>query len=448
MIDKNKTKELLKAGLKPSDMIETGIFSVQRGTTRFANSVIHQNIAVENPYLWTRVIIETPEGKRIGGLSSRNLTTDGIKMTIRKASEIATHATPDKEFVSLPKPVKKNSKFEIRNSKLPEVVTPEQRALAVRKIVKVSKKHNLDTAGVIHTSSYSLGIGNSFGISKYAQGSDTYASITAMAANSSGFASAVDKKFTNIDFEKLAEIACEKAILSKNPQEVKPGLYNVLLEPFAVAELIMFLGWLEFGGKAFAEKRSVISKNMGKLLTGKNITIIDDYAHPKSLSFPFDFEGVDRKKVTLIDKGVGKGVVFDSFYANKLKKPNTGHALPQPSAYGPYPTNLVIKPGTTKMEDMLKMVDKGILITRFWYTRVVDPDKTLLTGLTRDGTFWVENGKIKYGIKNLRYTIDIYQTLKQVIAMSRESFLTGENAAVVAPAMLIKDFNFSGKTEY
>ncbi|MEO0091544.1 MAG: TldD/PmbA family protein [candidate division WOR-3 bacterium] len=446
MIDKNRTRELLSAGLAPLDMSEVGIFSVQRGTTRFANSIIHQNITVENPYLWIRVIIDSAEGKKIGGLSTRNLTPSGIKMAVCKAAELAMHATPDKDFVSLPKPTKSEK------SKLPkepvEFITPEQRAVAVRKIVKTAKKYNLDVAGVIHTSTYSLGVKNSFGIDKYAQGTDTYVSVTAMTENSSGFASAADKKFSNIDWERLAEIASEKALLSRNPKEVAPGAYTVLLEPFAVAEIIMFLGWLEFGAKAFAEKRSVISQKLGKLITGENITIIDDYTHPKSLAFPFDFEGADRKKVVLIDKGIAKGVVFDSFYAHKLKKDNTGHALPQPNPYGPYPANLVVKPGTKSMDEMLKMLDKGILITRFWYTRVVDPDRTLITGLTRDGTFWVERGKIQYGIKNLRYTINIYETLKKVIAISKETFLTGENASVVAPALLIKDFNFTGKTQY
>jgi len=446
MIDKNKTKDLLSTALKPADMVEVGIFSNQRGTTRFANSIIHQNISVENPYLWTRVIIDAADGKKIGGISSRNLTSDGVKETMRKAFDIAMHSTPDKEFVSLPKPTK-----EARGKKpaaKPQVVTPEQRAAAVRKVVKVCKKHKLDVAGVIHTSSYSLGVANNFGVNQYAQDSDTFTTITAMGENSSGFSMAIDRKFTNINFEKLAEIACQKAILSKNPQEVKPGAYTVLLEPHAVAEFVTFLGWLEFGAKAFAEKRSVISKNMGKLLTGKNITITDDYTHPKVITFPFDFEGVSRKKVTFIDKGVGKGIVYDSFYANKLKKPNTGHALPQPSPYGPYPSTLIIKPGTSSMQDMLKMIDKGILITRFWYTRVVDPDKTLITGLTRDGTFWVENGEIKYGIKNLRYTINIYETLKQVLAISKETVLSGEFTQTVAPALLIKDFNFTGKTQY
>ncbi|MCX7784701.1 MAG: TldD/PmbA family protein [candidate division WOR-3 bacterium] len=447
MIDKNKTKELLSAALTPLDMSEVGIFSIQRGTTRFANSTIHQNITVENPYLWTRVIIDSSEGKRIGGLSTRNLTPTGVKMAICKAAELAMHSTPDKDFVSLPKPTTK-SKIKEHKTEVIEVVTPEQRASAVREIVKICKRYNLDVAGVIHTSTYSLGIRNNFGIDKYAQGMDTYVSVTAMSENSSGFTAAANKKFDNINWKELAEIASEKALLSKNPKEISPGTYTVLLEPFAVAEIIMFLGWLEFGAKAFAEKRSIISKNLGKQITGENITIVDDSAHPLSLALPFDFEGVDRKKVLLIDKGIAKGVVFDSFYANKLKKTNTGHALPQPNPYGPFPANLVVKPGTKSMSDMLKMLDKGILVTRFWYTRVVDPDKTLITGLTRDGTFWVENGKIQYGIKNLRYTINIYETLKQVIAISKENFLTGENASVVAPALLIKDFNFTGKTQY
>lgn len=446
MIDKNKTKDLLYNALKPTDMIEVGVMSNQRGTTRFANSIIHQNITVENPYVWTRVIVDSPEGKRVGGLSSRDLSVNGVKTAIRKASEIASFSTPDKEFVSLPKPTKAHAIS--KKAQVPQVISPEQRAAAVRKIVCVCKKHKLDVAGVIHTSSYSLGIANNFGINQYANGADTYATITAMAENSSGYAAAIDKMFTNIDFEKLAEIACQKAILSKNPKEIEPGAYTVLLEPEAVAEFITFLGWLEFGAKAFAEKRSVMSKSIGKKITGANITITDDCTHPKVNQFPFDFEGVPRKKVTFIDKGVGKGIVLDSFYAHKLNKPNTGHALPQPSAAGPYPSTLIIKPGNVAMKDMLKMIDKGILITRFWYTRVVDPDKTLITGLTRDGTFWVENGEIKYGIKNLRYTINIYETLKNVLAISKETVLSGEFTQTVAPALLIKDFTFTGKTQY
>jgi predicted Zn-dependent protease len=445
MFDKNKTQELLTAGLKPIDMMEVGIYSNLRGTTRFANSVIHQNLSVEDPYFWTRIIIDTPAGKKIGGSATRSLTPQGIKTTVAKALELAHHATPDKEFISLPKPSGRPRKYP---SLTVEEVTPEKRARAVNKIVRIAQKYHLDIAGVIHTTLYSLGVANSLGINEFACGCDSYVSITAMSENSSGYAMAYNRYFSKIDFEELAESACQKALLSKNPRDLEPGKYLVLLEPHAVAEMISYLGWLEFGARALAEKTSIMSKSLGKQITGKNITIYDDFTHPQVNIIPFDFEGVPRKKVTFIDKGIAKGVVFDSFYAHKLKKPNTGHALPAPNPYGPFPATIIIKPGNTPMSEMLRALDRGILVTRFWYTRIVDPDTTTITGLTRDGTFWVENGEIKYGIKNLRYTINIYETLRNVLMISKETVASGEFTQVVAPALLIKNFNFSSKTEY
>jgi len=448
MTDKNKTKELLNAGLKatPADMVEVGLFSVERGTTRFANSIIHQNISSENPYLWIRVILKSKPGMKIGGLSTRNLTTEGVTEAMDRAYELAEHSNPDKEFVSLPKKSKAPAK-KPKQTKI-DFVTPEQRASAVKKIVNVCKKHNLSAAGVITTSRYSVGVANNLGINSYFKGGDSYMTVTAMSENSSGFALACEKKFSKIDFADLAEIACEKAIISKNPREIQPGAYTVLLEEPAVAELISYLGWVEFGARAFAEKRSIMSKKMGKLITGKNITITDDCNDPRMIAFPFDFEGVDKKKVVMIDKGIAKGIVTDSFYANKLKMKNTGHAMPQPSAGGPFATAAVMKTGSKTKAEMLKSIDKGILITRFWYTRMVDPDKTIFTGLTRDGTFWIENGKIQYGIKNLRYTINLYETLKQVAMISKDAILSGEGGQAVVPALLINNFNFSSKTEY
>jgi predicted Zn-dependent protease len=448
MTDKNKTKELLNAGLKaiPADMVELGLLSIERGTTRFANSIIHQNITAENPYLWTRVILKSKPGMKIGGLSTRNLTTEGITEAMGRAFELAEHSNPDKEFVSLPKKSKAPAKK--RKEATIDFVTPEQRASAVKKIVSVCKKHNLTAAGVITSSRYSVGVANNLGVNSYFKGGDSYMTVTAMSDNSSGFALACEKKFSRIDFQELAEIACEKAIISKNPREVKPGAYTVLLEEPAVAELISYLGWVEFGARAFAEKRSIMSKKMGKLITGKNITIIDDCSDPRMIAFPFDFEGVDKKKVVMIDKGIAKGIVTDSFYANKLKMKNTGHAMPQPNAGGPFATAAVMKAGNKTKAEMLKSIDKGILITRFWYTRMVDPDKTIFTGLTRDGTFWVENGKIQYGIKNLRYTINLYETLKQVAMIAKDAILSGEGGQAVVPALLINNFNFSSKTEY
>jgi predicted Zn-dependent protease len=213
--------------------------------------------------------------------------------------------------------------------------------------------------------------------------------------------------------------------------------------------MLSFLAWLEFGAKRFYEKTSLISKKMGKRITGKNITIYDDWTHKLTIGFPFDFEGVKRKKVILIKNGIAKGIVTDSYYAQKLKMKNTGHSLVQPAPYGPFPLNLIFEKGNKKKEEMIKSIDKGIYVTRFWYTRVVDPDKTLITGMTRDGTYFIENGKISYPIKNLRFLINIYETLNNVKMISREQRYYGEELfGVVAPALVIENFNFQSKTEY
>ncbi|MFB0509513.1 MAG: TldD/PmbA family protein [bacterium] len=443
MLDKNRTKELLNIALKTvkADQIEVGLFSNELGTTRFANSIIHQNMVVESPYLWSRAI----QKKKIGAISTKELHPEGVKQAMHKALELAEHQKPDPEFKSLPKP---GPKKKIALKKEPVFITPDQRAKAVEKMVKICKKHGMEAAGVIHTSRYSLGVANSLGIINYDWAGDTTVTITAMYDNSSGFATAVDKNFANIDFTLLAEKAVEKALASKDPVDIEPGKYTVLLEEPAVAELLAFLAFYELGARAFDEKRSVISKKMGKKLTGKNITLVDDVFHPKSIGLTFDFEGVNKKKVMLIQNGIGKNVVFDSFYAQKLGKKNTGHALPQPNAMGPFPMNLVLKPGKVPREKLINDIDKGILITRFWYTRMVDPDKTLVTGMTRDGTFLIENGKIFKGLKNMRFSINLYETFESVRMIAKETVLCGEYITNVVPALVIDNFNFASKTQY
>lgn len=443
MLDKKRTKELLDIGLKSvkADQIEVGILSNELGTTRFANSIIHQNMVVDEPYLWSRVILKN----KIGGISSKELHPDGVKQAMQKALELAEHQKPDPEFKSLPKP---GPKKKIALKKEPVFVTPDQRARAVEQMVKICKKHKVEAAGVIHNQRYSLGVANSLGIFNYDWATDTSVTITAMFDNSSGFASAVDKNFAKIDFAALAEKAVEKAIASKNPIDIEPGKYTVLLEEPAVSELLAFLAFYELGARAFDEKRSVISKKMGKKLTGKNITLMDDVSHPKAFGFTFDFEGVNKQKVMLIENGIAKNVVFDSFYAQKLGKKNTGHAIPQPNAFGPFPMSMVLKPGKVPRAKLIDDIDKGILITRFWYTRMVDPDKTLLTGMTRDGTFLIENGKIFKGLKNMRFSINLYETLESVRMISKETMPCGEYIVNIVPALVIDDFNFASKTKY
>ncbi len=417
-----------------ADQTEVGIYSYGMGVTRFANSIIHQNIVKESDELWARVIL----GKKIGGISMGSLDEERVTKGMHTAYELAKHQKDDPDFKTLPEAESIEQIEEIHP------VSPEERAYCVEKIVNIAKKHNLTAAGAIYTVHTMLEVANSLGIKSFGTMESSEVEVTLMSDDSSGFAAQYTKNFPVIDCGALAEVACEKAILSKNPVEAPPGKYTVLLEPYAVAEFLRFLSYLGFGARAYQEGRSFMSGKIGKKITGDNITIVDDTHHLETMGFRFDYEGVPTKKLALIENGIARNVVYDSYYANKEGKKSTGHAIPQPNPYGPYPRNIVLVPGNSTRDEMLKSIDKGILVTRFWYTRLIDPDKTLVTGMTRDGLFLVENGKITKGIKNMRYTANILETLKNVLMLSKECKLVGS----VVPSLLIKDFNFSGKTEY
>ena len=418
-----------------ADHLEAGIYNYEQGVTRFANSMIHQNVVKEADELWARVIF----GKKIGGISIGSLDKERLRGGMQIAALLAKHQKEDTGFNSLP------SGTGVEQMGKLYFVDPYERARCVEKIVSVAKKHNLTAAGVIYSTCVMLGIGNSLGIRSIGSRMSASIDVTVMSADSSGYAGKTVSNFSEMDSETLANIACEKAILSRKPTEISPGKYTVLLEPCAVAELLGFLNYIGFGAKSYHEGTSFMSDKIGKKITGNNITILDDTYHPDSIGFHFDYEGMPKEKVVLIEKGIARNVVYDSYYAYKEGKKSTGHAIPQPNAYGPYPMNIVLIPGDKTREDMLATIRDGILITRFWYTRLIDPDKTLITGMTRDGTFLVKNGKLTKGIKNLRYTVNILETLKNVLLVSKESKLIGSS---IVPSLLIKDFNFSGKTEY
>jgi predicted Zn-dependent protease len=173
------------------------------------------------------------------------------------------------------------------------------------------------------------------------------------------------------------------------------------------------------------------------------VTIYDDAYDTKTIGFPFDFEGVAKKRVTFIQDGVAQGVVYDSYTANRWKGENTGHALLPPNPYGPFPINLIMKPGESSRDEMIRTCQKGLLITRFWYVRIISPKETLVTGMTRDGTFLIENGKITRPVKNLRFQERIMNALNNVEQVSKET----ECHSAVVPALKIRDFNFIGGTE-
>jgi len=220
------------------------------------------------------------------------------------------------------------------------------------------------------------------------------------------------------------------------------------LPPSAVLDLVGFL-FYDFAGTAVLDKRSCLTGRMGKKVFGENVTIWDDAYHPLQSGFPYDGEGSPREKVLLVDKGVPKNLVYARATAKKMKAKPTGHGFSLPNDYGEAPMNLVFAGGDKSIDEMVRTTERGILVTRLWYIREVDPYEKILTGMTRDGTFLVEDGKIAGGIRNFRFNESIIEMLSSVVMLGPAVRAAGEESfEMVVPAMKIRDFHFSEVTKF
>jgi predicted Zn-dependent protease len=339
-------------------------------------------------------------------------------------------------------------------------ITPADRAEAVGKIVGIAKTNKLVTAGIYSTSKSAEAVVNSNGLNVFHRQTTAEVSITMLADDSSGWQKANSPQVSNLDPVRLAEIAAKKARDSSGPKELPPGKYTVILEPAAVLDLVGFMFW-DFGGLAILDQRSFLNNRIGTRLFGENITIMDDVHHPLQSNAPFDGEGVRRERVNLVEKGVIRNLVYARATAEKMRKSEaaakvgdirvTGHGFPLPNEMGEAPTNIVfVTPGGEQsVEQMIAGTEKGILITRLWYIREVDPYEKILTGMTRDGTFLVEDGKVKQGIRNFRFNQSLIELLSNVEAMGHAVRASGEEAFdMVVPAMKAKGFNFTEVTKF
>jgi PmbA protein len=450
MIGKEKLLKKLQAVLAHSSADQTEIVYIgdEFGLTRFANSFIHQNVYENN----CRVLFRSVLGKRVGVASTNSLVDADLKQTLDNSIEIARSRAEDPKFPGLPKKAKyqKLTTFDKATARC----TPMQRAKTVKTVIAEASKAGLTIAGAYSTSSGEIAIVNSRGLSAYQPVTAAAINMVTMSDTSSGYASAVSRRVSGIDFKALAKTAVEKCKLSQNPQALEPGEYEVILEPAAVAEVMEWLNYIGFGSKTFQQGTSFLANRVGRKITSEKITIYDNALDSKAIAFPFDFEGVPKKKVVMINKGVAKGVVYDSMAAVKGKTKSTGHALPATdSAEGALALNLAVAPGKTPRAKMIAGVKRGILVTRFHYINgLIDTRNSILTGMTRDGTFLIEDGKVKYGIKNLRFTDSMMRAFKSTVAISKESQLIAawwsSVGCVSVPTIHLGSFKFSGKTDF
>jgi len=451
MLGEDKIRERIEYTLSISktDQTEVVFMRETEQLTRFANSHIHQNVAKDELDFRVRVVV----GKKIGIASTNDLSDAALQRAVDFATTAAKFQQDNPDFISLPEP----QTFEALDGFVEGTAacTPQKRAEAVRSICLPSREHALNASGAFATRSFEYGVGNSLGVFVYYPTTLADLRTVIMSDTGSGYAAAASLDVEEIDAEAVGQEAIEKALCSRNPVDVPPGDYTVILEEYAVSLLLTYLAYMGFGALALQEGRSFMVGKLGKKVAGDSVSIWDDGLHPKNLPMPFDFEGVPKQRVDFIANGVASGVVYDSYTAGREgEKESTGHALPAPNSIGPFPWNVAMDPGEATKEEMLASTDRGLWVTRFHYVRPVHPLRTIVTGMTRDGTFLIEDGELVGPVKNLRFTQSILEALSGVERIGRDSkigregFMENFIGGVRVPALKIGRFTFTSATEF
>ena len=447
MVGKESAVRLLKKLVQesPADQTEAILLTEDSSLTRFAGSAVHQHVAERNQTLILRVVL----GKKIAVVTTNLILPSSAGRSLQKAISLAKVQQPNDEFISLPgpKPIPEIETFSKNISRL----TPHGKVRVLKSLLKQVKEAGGKASGAFSNGAVELAVVNSLGVETYQTFSDLFLHLIVENEKSSGYASFVARNPDQLDVDVLAQEAIGKTS-REEPIQVEPGEYEVILEPYAVDELLSFLGYLGFHALAVQEGRSFFSHRFGEKMVDERVTIYDDGLDPEGLQVPFDFEGVPKKRVTFFERGVAKEATYDSFTAGREGKDSTGHGLIAPNTSGPIPINLFMKGGESSLEEMIQSVRRGIYVTRFHYTNVAEPMKAVITGMTRDGTFLIEGGEIKRPVKNLRFTESILKALSRVTAVSRDRKICSEGTVysrrfvtgAVVPAVKIDGFNFSG----
>jgi PmbA protein len=443
-LTRQHAEDIFEKVLKHStaDETEAIVSSTAYSLTRFANNAIHQNVAEEGGLLSVRAVVD----KRTARASTNKFDMAAIRQTCEAAIGLARLQPPDPDLLPMPGPqtFRAVQRFHKQTARL----TPQTRAQTVRRVIARAEKYGLTAAGVFSSGAFAAGLFNSRGLGAFHEETISEFSVTMLDESSSGWAKKTSPDCRELEPEALAERAARKALESREPREIAPGKYTVILEPAAVLDLLGYL-FSDFGGLAVHEKRSCLTGRVGQRLFGANINVRDDVYHPLQAGAPFDGEGVPRQQVTLVEQGVVKRVVYARQTAHKVGAEPTGHGLPLPNEFGEAPMNIVMEGGESSLGDMVRSTEQGLLVTRLWYIREVDPYQKILTGMTRDGTFWIEDGTVQHGVKNLRFNQSVIEMLGQVEMMSPPERTAGEESfEMVVPAMKVREFSFSSLTKF
>ena len=405
--------------------------------TRFAGNEIHQSVAERSRYVRVRLI----DDNRVGVGDVRGFGEAAVERALRAAEESRRVGTGS-DVSPLPAP-DHDAGGRVAFAPATAAATPELRAGLVSIVTGAARAHDINAYGALSTSTRTTAIVTTAGVRRAATATQASLVSVARGDDGGGYASRHSADIDALDVDGLATEVVDTCERNQGATAIDPGDYEVVLSPYAVTDLLEHLGWVGFSALATQEHRSFM--RMDERLMSELVTIRDDATALDIFPFPFDAEGVSTQALHLIDRGVCAGVVYDTPTALRDGVTSTGHSLPQPNTWGPLPRHLVMDAGTTPWKDMASSVSRGLYVTRFWYVRDVHPLRTVITGMTREGTFLIEDGRITRPVKDLRFTQSIVGALDGVVDVSRERRLElGEGeSGVLAPWLRIKRFTFS-----
>jgi predicted Zn-dependent protease len=385
-------------------------------------------------------------GQKTGTVTASEFSDASLQRAAANAAEIAKLSPDNPEAMPMLGPqtyAPLNAYFEDAAA-----ATPEWRAGAVRAALAAAKAKDVVSAGFVETQAQIQAVATSKGQFGYGRYTAADYNLTARTQDGtgSGWASKSFNELRLLDPARLATAAIDKAARSHNPTAIEPGKYTVVLEPAALADLIVNLVFAA-DARQTDEGRSFFAKKgggtrVGEQIVGEKIRLYSDPAHPLAPSLPFDGQGLPVKKIDWLDKGVLKNLSYSRYWAQKQGKEPT-----------PGPGNLIMEGGSATMEDLIKGVERGVLVTRFWYIRPLDPQTLLLTGLTRDGLFLIEKGKVTRPVKNMRWNESPVFALNNLDAMTApERTVSGEGVggsgfSIVCPGARIREFTFTSGSD-
>ncbi len=410
-----------------AEHVQVNLNGSQEASTRYANGEITQNVS--RSQLSLRVTCAF--GNRVGRCSTNRLDTESIRDAVQRAEEMARVAEPDTEFMPPPEPTTYRRIVAYADSTAH--ATPDERARVVRQVIEEANARGLKTAGSFATNTYVTAVANNKGLFGFHTSTQASLICTMMAEDGSGWAEQTHEDIGAISAEAVAQRAADKAESARNPREVSPGDYTVVLEPAAMAELLAYMAW-SMDAKAADEGRSAFTGKEGSAIGNGLVTLQSLPAHPECPSEPFFEDGMPTPDVTWIEDGVLKTLIYSRYWAQKQGKTFTG-----------YPANLILQGSNRTLDELISEVQDGLLITRFWYIRFVDPMQLLLTGMTRDGVYRIEGGKVTHAVKNLRFNESPLVVLRNIRLLGKPQRVEG---SMLVPPAVVDGFTFSSTTTF